>query len=116
MYYSNASRVSEFENGKTKNIFGFIERFCKVLEIDMSTVLVKEDLLMPVSNDTPNVPFRYKVIKFKYSLFMRLLIVPIIILQIISTLYVNDILMMWTIGISFLIILIEFIFKCYVFY
>lgn len=110
MHYSNASRVSEFEKGKTKNILEFVERFCKSLEIDMSTVLFKEDITVTTTKDTPKVPFRYKVPNFKYSLFMGLLIIPVIVLQIISTLNVNNNLMMWSVGVASLILLIELIF------
>lgn len=110
MHYSNASRVSEFENGKTKNILEFVERFCKSLEIDMSTILFKEDITVPTTKDAPKVPFRYKVPNSKYSLFMGLLIIPVIVLQIISTLNVNNNLMMWSVGVASLMLLIELIF------
>lgn len=94
MNYSNESRVSEFEKGKTKNILEFVERFFKSLEIDMSTILFKEDLAVPTIKDTHKVPFRYKVPNFKYSLLMGLFIVPVIALQIISTIVINNSLMM----------------------
>ncbi len=110
MHYSNASRVSEFEKGKTKNILEFVERFCKSLEIDMSTILFKEDLAVPTIKDTHKVPFRYKVPNFKYSLFMGLLIIPVIVLQIISTLNVNNNLMMWSVGVVALVLVVELIF------
>ena len=110
MGYGNASRVSEFENGKTKNIYDFTKLFCKTFEIDESTVLFKEDITVLALSEMPKVPFRYKVPNFKYSLFMGLLIIPVIVLQIISTLNVNNNLMMWSVGVAALVLLIELIF------
>jgi len=110
MGYSNASRVSEFEKGKTKNIYEFAKLFCKTYGIDESTVLFKEDEPVPNVIDTPKIPFRYKIPNFKYSLLMGLFIVPVIALHIISTLIVNNSLMTWSIGIASLVLLIEVIF------
>ena len=79
----------------------------------MSTILFKEDITVPTTKDAPKVPFRYKVPNSKYSLFMGLLIIPVIVLQIISTLNVNNNLMMWSVGVASLYHSMDIIRKLY---
>jgi len=110
MGYSNASRVSEFEKGKTKNIYDFAKLFCKTFDINESDVLFKDEATVLNVDDTPKIPFRYKIPNFKYSLLMGLLIIPVIVLQIISTLNTNNNLMMWSVGVAALVLVIELIF------
>lgn len=110
MNYANASRVSEFETGVTKNVQGFVSDFSKALDIDERKILYYDDSDNLCETIKSNQRLRYKVPNFKYSIITGILVFAALVFQIISSIIINETLKTLNVLISVLALLCGIIF------
>lgn len=110
MHYSSPSRVSEFEKGKTKDVYAFVTEFCKALNIDEREILYCEDNNTSHEIIIKSNYIRYKVPNFKLSIIAGSIFFVALVFQIISSLIINEQLKLWNVSVSVLAIICGILF------
>jgi len=101
MSYAHASRVSEFEKGKTKNIDEYVHIFCKIMNINEQKILFYEesDTASQIKAESKHLHI-YKVPSLKLSLVISIIIFIALSFHVISSIIINEALKMCNIAIS----------------